>query len=80
MAIRYDNVSIMHTCNSGLMQLLKGRKAISNNIVTGYKFRGVGSFSILGPRVLKIMQYHIVDKKHLSYLFCACFAIKYVCF
>jgi len=25
--------------------------------------RGVGSISILGPRVLKIMQYHIVDKK-----------------
>jgi len=25
--------------------------------------RGVGSISILGPRVLEIMQYHIVDKK-----------------
>jgi len=24
--------------------------------------RGVGSISILGPRVLKIMQYHIVSK------------------
>jgi len=33
-------------------------------------FRGVGSISILGPRVLKIMQYHIVDKKHKLFILC----------
>jgi len=32
--------------------------------------RGVGSISILGLRVLEIMQYYIVDKKHKLFILC----------